>query len=111
MTTTFTIGVVEDTHQERVNTEDGPFECFVTVFCIVATSPQGHVFCLDNSHVSTRESAEEDLRALTHDPASRPELWRECDPVYGSEAWGPEQEYELACLEADAFDEPRPRWF
>lgn len=29
--------------------------------------------------------------------------WHEIDPVYGSESWGPEQEWELAQLDHDAY--------
>ena len=36
------------------------------------------------------------------------EGWNRMSPVYGSDAWDGEAEYELACEEADAYDEPRP---
>ena len=39
------------------------------------------------------------------------ENWDKGSPVYGSEAWDGEAEFDLACFEADAYNEPRPNWF
>lgn len=109
-TTTFNIGVVCEPHFYTENTEDGPVERCEEYFAIVATSPRGDVWALEDSNTSSEEAARAELRNLDHDPASQPDRWVSCDPVYGSEAWGPENEYELACFEADAYGEPRPVW-
>ena len=34
----------------------------------------------------------------------------EIEPVYGSDAWTGEDEFALACFEADCFGEARPEW-
>ncbi len=41
---------------------------------------------------------------------TKAENWCIGFPVYGSEAWDSNAEYDLACFEADAFNEPRPEF-
>lgn len=47
----------------------------------------------------------DDFHPRTHNPEND---WQPAPPAYGSAAWGPEDEYRLACDEADAFGERRP---
>jgi len=104
------IGIHVDGYATTRNTEDGPVEFWQTTFSICATSVRGEVWALIDSTVTTEAEAEFLLRGLDHSPDSNPEAWVPCSPVYGSEAWGQEDEYALACFEADAYNEPRPNW-
>jgi hypothetical protein len=110
MPATFTIDIHFSGYAITENTEDGPVERWIQTFEVCAQSPRGEVWALVGSTSKDEGAARDQLAALDHDPASRPEAWVECEPVYGSEAWGPEAEYNLACFEADAFNEPRPQW-
>lgn len=106
----YNIGVAADGYSEHENTEDGLVERWVEVFCVLATSARGEVWCLTDSHVMEEASAQAAADALYHTPDTRPDLWHACEPVYGSDAWDSESEHSLACFEADAFNEPRPHW-
>jgi hypothetical protein len=112
---TFNIDIARDGYAKRVMTEDGPVEDWVEVFIIMADAPTGHRWALADEGFSivaseNEATVREVLAALDHDPATRPDLWSVCNPCYGSDAWDNEAEYELACFEADAYGEPRPRW-
>ena len=104
----FNIDIALDGYAKRVMTEDGPVEVWVETYAILAQSPRGEVWRYAGS--DQLSEVQEELATLTHDPVSRPDLWLPCDPVYGSEAWDVDAERSLACFEADAYGEPRPRW-
>lgn len=114
----FTFGILPDEIVTTDYDEDG-FECVrrETYYVIGASSSDGRNFILHTGSKAlgiavweNEDEAKTDLAALDHDPATRPDLWNEIDPTYGSEAWDINAERELACFEADAFGEPRPRW-
>jgi hypothetical protein len=107
--TTFHIGIIYDGYTRTEGGEDGPVERWVEVFLVGASTQPGRNFVLD-AQFATEAEAIEAMKALDHDPSTKPEAWGETEPTYGSEAWGSEDEYNLACFEADAFNEPRPRW-
>ena len=107
---TFNFGVHIGGYSKRINTEDGPVETWIETFSVQAVSPRGDVFVLDGSDSESERIANVLLATLDHTPASRPDLWLRGEPVYGSDAWDGEAEYSLACFEADAYNEPRPRW-
>ena len=98
-------------YSARRNTEDGPIEVWVETFHVEASNTRGQRWLYDNARdYGNIGAVKAVIRHLASDPAAAPDKWVETDPIYGSEAWGPEQEYELACFEADCYDEPRPRW-
>jgi hypothetical protein len=103
-------GIHYDFYEQRRNGEDGPYYVTVDTFSVTAVDDDGHVWVLDGSHTTNEAEANEALAALDHDPISQPDRWLVCDPVYGSNAWDSEAEYNLACFEADCYDEPRPHW-
>ena len=112
----FNIDIARDGYSKTVMTEDGPVEDWVEMFTIMACAPSGHRWALAETGqgagivASEHETiVRETLAALDHDPATRPDLWLASHPVYGSDAWDADAEYELACFEADAYGEPRPR--
>lgn len=114
-TTDIRIDVWPDQYVEHFNTEDGPSERLCTVYYIGAEASDGRRWALF-SHTSCvvfsdEAEAREELGNVVLGPLDDQAAWRETDPVYGSEAWGAENDYELACFEADCFNEPRPRWF
>lgn len=104
------IGIHYDFYEKTLNTEDGPVPVTVNTYDIQAVDEDGHVWVWYDAHTEDQSFAEHQLLHLDHDPFTQPDLWRECSPVYGSNAWDSEAEYELACFEADSFNEPRPRW-
>ena len=104
------VGIHNSFYVKQVYGEDDPMEVAVDMHHIEAVDEDGHVWALEGSDTEDRAFAEFELWHLDHDPASEPNLWVECAPVYGSNAWDDEAEYELACHEADCFNEPRPRW-
>jgi hypothetical protein len=104
------VGIHYGQYGKRVHGEDGPYDVVVETFHIEAVDEDGHVWALDKSHTENEEEAKRELWFLEHNPNTRPEAWVECSPVYGSNAWDDEAEYELACFEADAYNEPRPHW-
>lgn len=113
----FTLGVLHDQFSYTENTEDGPIQCWGDIFHVGASTPSGRNFVLLDrpgadtiQAFSSEAEAEAELRGITHNPAEVPAAWSEVSPSYGSDAWGSEDEYELACFEADCFNEPRPRW-
>lgn len=115
---TFTIGVLADQFSYVDQTEDGPMDCVGEVFHIGASTPSGRNWVLLDSPgantimaLSSEAEADCEARGLSHNPAEAPSAWVEVEPSYGSDAWTSEDEYNLACFEADAFGEPRPRWF
>jgi hypothetical protein len=107
--TSFTIDIRQDGHVASINTEDGPMPVWVPDYTIMAQSPLGEVWALTGG--DNLAEVQEVLATLTHDPASRPDLWLPCEPVYGSEAWDDAAEQSLAAFEADCYGEPRPRWW
>lgn len=107
----FQIGVYEDQYPVQVNSEDGWYESVRSIFYIAAGHINGRNFFLADYGADDRPTAESFLKTVDHDPFSKPDAWVETDPVYGSEAWDSNAEYDLACFEADAYNEPRPDWF
>lgn len=125
--TEFTVAAGEDHYVKQVHGEDGPEERVVEYAVVTVTSREGRrwfskSFYADPAIVdglaealAKAEALADQLRfTIATEPHYHPEddilFLREGDPIYGSDAWGPEQEYELACFEADCFGEPRPIW-
>ena len=110
----FDIGIGYEVVMRVTNTEDGPEERHVDYFYIIAAHPGGKNFVYagigEGTDRAAVEAALNALKAAGSDPATKPEDWSETYPVYGSDAWDLEAERDLACLEADAFSEPRPNW-
>ena len=101
---TVSIGVLNASYVSRVNTEDGPEERLTEYYYIAAGDSKGRRWALPDVDFQTEEEAQRFLQTVDFNP----DTWNELDPAYGSEAWGPENEYELACFEADCYNEPRP---
>ena len=117
MNPNFNIDIFRDTIDVTLNTEDRPVIDWQEYFFILACAPNGRRWTLAETAAPGSVVAEErfaeaqaTLAALTHDPATRPDLWLETHPCYGSEAWDVDAERELACFEADCYGEPRPKW-
>src|SRR5262245_21677754 len=107
---TFNIGIQYGFYLKRMYGEDGPFDVDVETFTIGASDADGHTWVLEGSWTEDEEAAKRLLAALdNNNPETRPDLWFQGEPIYGSNAWDDEAEYNLACEEADAFGEPRPR--
>jgi hypothetical protein len=104
------IGIHYGSHEEKRHGEDGPYHVTVETFHIEAVDGDGYRWELEGSHSTDESFVNHLLQHLDHDPVSRPDAWHVVQPVYGSNAWDSEAEYELACFEADSFNEPRPRW-
>lgn len=88
--------------------EDG-FECEASdeYWYLVAGNARGENW----EHDGAFRTEAEPRSALPAAQASFPEgEWRHAEPTYGSPAWGHEDEYALACFEADCYSEPRPNW-
>jgi hypothetical protein len=98
-------------YEKKLNGEDGYYFVTVDTFHVEAVDADGHVWELEGSHSEDEGFVNHLLQHLDHDPVSRPDAWFAASPVYGSNAWDVEAEYELACFEADAFNEPRPHGF
>jgi len=108
----FTIDVLAvATLHQMIDTEDGPVEGFRDIFAVGASTVRGENWLLIGSQTSDEEEAKAFLTGVSSTPATHPDLWEQVDPSYGSDAWGEEDEYNLACFEADCFNEPRPQWF
>ena len=109
--TTYTIGVTVLGHSGFRHDEDGRHECWIETFHVQAQAPNGQRWLLDDGRdYGNMGAAKAVKRHTSHDPSTQPDRWAEIEPMYGSEAWGPEHEYALACFEADCFHEPRPHW-
>lgn len=108
--TTITLGVTTTGYTATVNTEDGPDQRWIEVFLIGAENARGDRWVLEHSETTTWDAAQLALIGVEVDPIANPDRWCESEPRYGSDAWDSTAEYSLACLEADAFDEPRPIW-
>lgn len=100
-----TFSKVEACEADRqVDTEDGP---------VWVKAPDGFaVRAWDDYYEWTfwareRPEVEAELAAGQADRARVRRTWGRRTP-YGSPAWSPEDEYELACFEADCYGEPRP---
>jgi hypothetical protein len=109
----YDIGVRHDQVIRHRETEDGLVDYAVNVFAIMAQDDKGRRWVYvqagfegDTGEVEAREA----IAALQGDPTTDPDAWQEVDPAYGSAAWGVEDDYNLACFEADCYDEPRPIW-
>jgi hypothetical protein len=92
------------------NTEDGPIDVWVETFTIQAESAAGRRWVWGERDFPNAGTAKAVLRHLDVGTPATSDRWTEIDPRYGSDAWGDEDEYNLACFEADCFNEPRPRW-
>lgn len=90
------------------NTEDGPMQVRTSYWAVIATAEDGRRWVLIGDFLSEAEARK--ARWVFAGPLADPEAWSEMEPVYGSASWGIEAERNLACFEADAFDEPRPNW-
>ena len=112
--TEFYIRVGTDGYVTMIGTEDGPVEGWVDTYYVDCTNDRGDHWVLDSKHdekdLAAAEAAAEAARNEGVNPTTAPERWFDAEPCYGSEAWDAEAEYRLACFEADAYDEPRPRW-
>lgn len=104
------VSIIATSHFMR-NTEDGPVEDCRDIFCVMAQTARGDNFILEGSETANEKEAQAFLSGCSSTPATHPNLWNKGTPSYGTEAWGDEDEYELACFEADCFNEPRPHWF
>jgi hypothetical protein len=107
---TFHFCIWRDGYEKHVATEDGPEVVWGEVFSLVAEDAKGFRWVLADSSTDNEALLQSALAGLAHDPAERPDLWISIDPCYGSDAWTGEDEFNLACFEADAFGEPRPNW-
>lgn len=117
MNPNFNIDIARDVIAFTVNTEDGPMQDYRDYFFIIAQAPNGRRWTLAETAAPGSVVADErfseaqaTLAGIDHDPATRPDLWLESQPCYGSEAWDTDAERELACFEADCYGEPRPKW-
>jgi len=106
-----TINIVKEDYLTVINTEDGPADRWVDMFLIVAEHTDGRRWRFDDASYPNLGTAKSILRHLDVGTPSTSDRWFEMEPRYGSDAWGSEDEYNLACFEADCFNEPRPRWF
>lgn len=106
----FSIQVATDGYSRVENTEDGPVERWVEYFYIVAETPAGERYRWGDQGFADIGAAKSVLRHLDVGTPDTSDRWLEIEPRYGSDAWGDEDEYNLACFEADAYGEPRPRW-
>src|SRR4051794_14646734 len=98
MTKKFSVHVFFGGYSTVENTEDGPVERWVETFQIGATDGRGRNYFLADFAAETEMEAASMLLALADsDPDNSPDAWVEGEPSYGSEAWGPENEYALAC--------------
>jgi hypothetical protein len=94
--TTFNIDIAKDGYAKTINTEEGPIDTWVDTYAVLATTPRGDVWALADNVLARLEGdcdlerAQAMLAGLDHDPATQPDLWLPCDPVYGSEAWDDE---------------------
>jgi hypothetical protein len=104
----FTVGC--SGYSRRVNTEDGPVEQWVETFQVEASTVQGRRWVWEGQDFSNVGTVKSIMRHLDLGNPETSPRWVEVDPVYGSDAWGPEDEFNLACFEADCYGEPRPRW-
>jgi len=111
--TAFTLGVLPDTYTRTIGTEDGPITCQIVVYLIGAYTREGRNFVLVDFTAEAEAEATtklHEIEAARSNPETAPDAWFETEPTYGSPAWGAEDEYALACFEADAYGEPRPKW-
>ncbi len=106
--TEFQIGIRADFYTRYRNTEDGPIEVTVDFYTIHASAPSGHCWYLADFETEDLAYAETVLATLNSNPDTTLYEWVPTDPIYGSEAWDSEAEYDLACFEADCYNEPRP---
>lgn len=91
-----------------------PYRNGFTYF-LEAVQDDGRTWGQSVTNASEAEVAAE-LAALPDDfhPRTTPDPtnnWQPARTAYGSPAWGPEDEYRLACDEADAYGERRPSPF
>jgi hypothetical protein len=109
--TDINIGVAAGGHSAVVHDEDGPRGVWVATFAIEAEDTAGHRWVWAQREFSNKGAAKSVLRHLdVGTPTTQPGRWFSITPRYGSDAWSDTDEFELACFEADAFDEPRPDW-
>jgi hypothetical protein len=107
---TYQIGVSRDGYSAKRYTEDGPIEIWVETFQIVAETQTGHRWQWGDRDFDNAATTKSIMRHLIIGTPATSDRWLEIEPRYGSEAWGSDDEYNLACFEADCFGEPRPRW-
>lgn len=105
-----TINVQTGGYAGREYTEDGPMEVWVNTYSIVAEDTAGHRWQWDGREFSNVASAKAVLRHIDVATPATSDRWLVIEPRYGSDAWGDEDEYALACFEADCFGEARPHW-
>lgn len=107
---TVTFNIVGERIPVRCLDEEGePIESSEEIWYIAAGNARG------DRWVHAEDFQTQDA-ARGHLPVAQAEsldgdTWRPIEPVYGSAAWGAEDEYALACFEADCFSEPRPNWY
>jgi hypothetical protein len=109
---TIRIDIAIDGYPTTRHDEDGAHECWQETFAIVAEHADGRRWQWGDSFPSMA-IAKSVLRNVDVGVPSADDTWgawMKIETRYGSDAWGDEDEYKLACFEADCFNEPRPRW-
>jgi len=96
----FTVHVREDLHETNRHDEDGE-RIIKSTFYLVATGKRGHRWA--SPHVHREEAnAKSERRHLERNFDPVRAGWGEIEPMYGSEAWTPEVEAQIAQAEREA---------
>lgn len=98
---TFRIDTGFSSVPQRYVDEDGEHFRYVDEWQAFATTEEGRRWAFARSESDYEEGS---------NPDGNPDDWTEIEPIYGSAAWGDNDEYDLACFEADAYNEQRPIW-
>lgn len=93
----YTVTIREDLYDTRRYDEDGQ-PIIRSNFYLVAQGPNGHRWASSHSHPNFA-SAKSERRHLARDFDPVKAGWYEIEPCYGSEAWTPEVEAEIAYRE------------
>jgi hypothetical protein len=104
----FHIGAFVATEYYEANGEDGPYTATKEYPVIEAQTDAGNRWYSAMVLASLEDAQAAIACGAIGDPQRTPDAWIEGRPVYGSDAWGPDDEYESACFEADCYNEPRP---
>jgi hypothetical protein len=108
----YAAGVASDLRSFIVNTEDGPVQDVVPYYYVLVEDDAGHRWVTgDVFDTETEAQAVVDFNDYHGINPGNSDTFYKSTPCYGSDAWGPEDDYELACFEADCYNEPRPQWF
>lgn len=96
----YAVHVRKDLHETRRYDEDGE-PIIKSNFYLVATGKRGHRWASPHIHHEAA-SAKSERRQLARDFDPTKANWHEIEPMYGSEAWTPEVEAQLAWREREA---------